>query len=70
LTGSYFAPAVLYCPDLVPLLFVGRQSPPLKLAVRLEDPAGMKPLAALGATVNSVSVRDNILLLAPVIHIF
>jgi hypothetical protein len=54
----------------VPLLFVGWQFPPYKLTIRSEYLAGMKPLAALEATINSISVRDSILLRTPLIYIY
>ena len=43
--GSYFALTILYCPNLVPLLLVGWQSPPGKLTIASEYLSGMKPLA-------------------------
>jgi len=70
LTGSYFALTVLYCPDLIPLLFVGRQSPPFKLTVSTEYFAGMKPLATFGTTINLISIGNRILLITPIVHIF
>ena len=65
-----FALTVLYCPNLVSLLLVGWQSPPCKLTIASEYSAGMKPLATFRATINSISIRNRILLITPVIHIF
>jgi hypothetical protein len=70
LTPAYFALALLDCPDPMPLLFVGRQTPPCKLAVCSEYLSGMKPLAAFRATIYSIPFRNNILLLTPVVHFF
>ena len=69
LTGSYFALTILYCPNLVPLLLVGWQSPPCKLTIASEYFAGMKPLATFRATINSISIRNKFLLITPVVHI-
>ena len=64
-----FALTVLYCPNLVPLLLVGWQTPPCKLTVASEYFAGMKPFATFRATINSISIRNKILLITPVVHI-
>ena len=69
LSRSYFALTDLYCPDLMPLLFVERQSPPCKLTVSSEYFARMKPLATFGTTINSISIGNRILLITPVVHI-
>src|SRR5512136_1810597 len=53
--------------DPMALGFVGRQLPALELPVLLPF-AGVQPLAALGATINTISLRDPILLIAPVLH--
>jgi len=64
-----FALTVLYCPNLEPLLLVGRQIPPCKLTIASEYFAGMKPLATFRAAINSISIRNKILLITPVVHI-
>jgi hypothetical protein len=64
-----FALTALYCPNLVPLLLVGWQSPLCKLTIASEYFAGMKPLATFRATINSISTRNKILLITPVVHI-
>ena len=64
-----FALTVLYCPNLVPLLLVGWQTPPCKLTIASEYFAGMKPFATFRATINSISIRNKILLITPVVHI-
>jgi len=69
LLGSYFALTLLYGPNLVPLLLVGWQSPPCKLTIASEHFAGMKPLATFRATINSISMRNSILLITPCVHI-
>jgi hypothetical protein len=70
LTRAYFALTILDGLDLMALLFVGRQTPTCKLAISSEYLSGMKPLAAFGATKNSISIRNNIPLLTPVVHFF
>jgi hypothetical protein len=70
LTRAHFALTRLNGPDLMPLLLVKRQTPTGKLTVCAEYLSGMKPLAAFGATINSISIRNDILLLTPVVHIF
>ncbi len=67
--GSYFALTVLYCPNFVPLLLVGWQSPPCKLTIASEYFAGMKPFATFRATINLISIRNKILLITPCVHI-
>jgi len=47
-----FALTTLYCPNLVPLLLVGWQSPLCKFTIASEYFAGMKPLATFRATIN------------------
>jgi hypothetical protein len=69
LTGSFFRLTSLHCPDLVSLLLVGWQPPPCKLTIASEYSSGMKPLAAFRAAINSISIRNNILLITPVVHI-
>ena len=64
-----FALTGLYCPNLVPLLLVGWQSPLYKLTIASEYFAGMKPLATFRAAINSISIRNKILLITPVVHI-
>ena len=64
-----FALTALYCPNLVPLLLVRWQSPPCKLTIASEYFAGMKSLATFRATINSISIRNKILLITPVVHI-
>ena len=64
-----FALTGLYCPNLVPLLLVGWQSPLCKLTIASEYFAGMKPLATFWATINSIFIRNKILLITPVVHI-
>ena len=64
-----FALTALYCPNLVPLLLVGWQSPLCKLTIASEYFAGMKPLATFRATINSIFIRNKILLITPVVHI-
>ena len=64
-----FALTGLYCPNLVPLLLVGWQSPLCKLTIASEYFAGMKPLATFRATINLISTRNKILLITPVVHI-
>ena len=64
-----FAMTVPYCSNLVPLLLVGWQSPPCKLTIASEYSAGMKPLTAFRASINSISIRNNIFLITPIVHI-
>ena len=70
LVFHFFALTTLYGPDFVPLLLVGWQSPSLRFTIASEYSAGMKSLATFGATINLISIRNNILLITPVIHIF
>lgn len=70
LTHAYFALTILNGFDFMALLFMGRQTPTCKLAIRSEYLSGVKPLSAFGATKNPISVRNNIPLLTPVVHLF
>jgi hypothetical protein len=65
---AYFALTILNGLDLMALLFVGGQTPACKLAICSEYLSGMEPLAAFGATKNLIPIRNNILLLTPVVH--
>jgi hypothetical protein len=55
--------------DLVPFLFVGRQSPALELTVRAIHFTGMESLAALGTAIDAIAFGYPIFLLAPVGHL-
>jgi len=66
--GSDFPLPGLCGSDLVPLFFVGRQSPSLELTVRAIHFAGMEPLAALGTAIDAIAFGYPIFLLTPVGH--
>jgi hypothetical protein len=67
--GSDLSLPGLCGPDLVPLFFVGRQSPSLELTVRAIHFAGMEPLAALGTAIDAIAFGYPIFLLTPVGHL-
>lgn len=67
--GSDLSLPGLCGPNLVTLLFVGRQSPPRELAVRTVHFAGMKSLAAFGAAIDAIAVGYPIFLITPVTHL-
>jgi len=53
-------------PDLVPLLFVGRQLPAFELPVNCHF-AGIEPFPTLGATVDATARMDPVLLITPIV---
>lgn len=52
--------------DLVPLRLMRRQSEPDDATVVSENVAGVKPLAAFGAAVDPVPIRNHIFLVTPI----
>ncbi len=65
LRGSHFMLSFLCCLDLVSLLFVGRQCPPFNATIVSEYFSGMKPFATFRTSINSIPIRNNIVLITP-----